>query len=82
MTRKPAEAATSKAAPAKAKPAKAAAPAAAETSDKTPAKPKPVIPARPVPAHQQFLSKGTKPQSMAKDGFSGTRAANAVRTAW
>jgi hypothetical protein len=55
--------------PAAKKPATAAkvdAPQAAAPAQ-APAKPKaPPVPPRPVPAHQQFLSKGVKPQSTMK----------------
>jgi hypothetical protein len=52
---------------ASAKPAaKAEAPAQEPAVQASAAKPKPVVPPKPIPPHQQFLSKGVKPQAMMK----------------
>ncbi len=52
--------------PAPAKPA-AKAEAPAQDTQASAAKPKPpVVPPKPIPPHQQFLSKGVKPQAMMK----------------
>jgi hypothetical protein len=46
--------------------AKAEAPVQEPAAQASAAKPKPVVPPKPIPAHQQFLSKGVKPQAMMK----------------